>query len=397
MKKYIETAPKPITAILVSLATPKQPMVKAREYLDELSILCETLAIKPVHAFIQHLESPNPKTLIGKGKLEEIKAWVQAQQVDQIIFDDELSPSQARNLEKVLERPVMDRNAIILEIFAMRAQTRQAKIQVELAQYQYLLPRLTKMWGHLSRQQGGVSGMRGPGEKELETDRRIVQDKISLLRKKLEAINQQGVTQRKDRQDMVRVALVGYTNVGKSTLMHILSKSEVYIEDKLFATITSTVRRVVINNIPYLLTDTVGFIRKLPHSLIESFKSTLDEIREADILLHVVDVAHPACEEHIQVVQTTLQEIGADHIPTILVFNKVDQLANQQLVDNTSMIYPESLRQKYAIPHGHPAVFISAKEHLHITELKQVLYKQVLAKHLLIYPHYLTSDIGTSN
>lgn len=237
--------------------------------------------------------------------------------------------------------------------------------------------------------------MRGPGEKELETDRRIVQDKISLLRKKLEAINQQGITQRKARQDMVRVALVGYTNVGKSTLMHILSKSDAYIEDKLFATISSTVRRVVINNIPYLLTDTVGFIRKLPHSLIESFKSTLDEIREADILLHVIDVSHPACEEHIQVVQTTLQEIGADHIPTILVFNKVDQLANHLLVDNASIVYSEVLRQKYAVPHGHPAVFISAKENLHMAELREVLHQQVLAKHLLIYPNYVEPGINS--
>jgi GTPase len=392
MKKYIETAPKQITAVLVSLATPKQPMAKAKEYLDELRLLCETLAIQPVHTFIQHLERPNSKTLIGKGKLEEIQAFVKAQQIDQVIFDDELAPSQARNLEKALERPVVDRNAIILEIFAMRAQTRQAKIQVELAQYQYLLPRLTKMWGHLSRQQGGVSGMRGPGEKELETDRRIVQDKISLLRKKLETINQQGITQRKDRQDLVRVALVGYTNVGKSTLMHVLSKSDAYIEDKLFATITSTVRRVVINNIPYLLTDTVGFIRKLPHSLIESFKSTLDEIREADILLHIIDVSHSACEEHIQVVQTTLQEIGAAHIPTILVFNKVDQLADQPLADNAPMVYPEVLRQKYAVPHGHPAVFISAKKNLHMAELREVLYQQVLAKHLLTYPNYLTNE-----
>jgi GTP-binding protein HflX len=393
MKKYIETAPKPITAVLVSLASPKQPMAKAQEYLNELSLLCKTMAIEPVHTFIQYLERPNPTTLIGKGKLEEIKAWVQAQQVGQVIFDDALTPSQTRNLEKILGLPVIDRNAIILEIFAMRAQTRQAKIQVELAQYQYLLPRLTKMWGHLSRQQGGISGMRGPGEKELETDRRIVQDKISLLRKKLDAINQQGVTQRKARQDMVRVALVGYTNVGKSTLMHVLSKSDAYVEDKLFATISSTVRRVVINNIPYLLTDTVGFIRKLPHSLIESFKSTLDEIREADILLHVIDVSHPSCEEHIQVVQNSLQEIGAAHIPTILVFNKVDQLANQTFVDNDSLVYPEVLRHKYATPHGHQAVFISAQEHLHIAELKEVLYQQVLAKHLQIYPHYIEAGI----
>ncbi|MHB9147479.1 MAG: GTPase HflX [Candidatus Amoebophilus sp.] len=393
MTAYIETATKQETAVLVSLATLKQPLQKAKEYLAELSLLCYTLNIKPVSTFIQQLDRPQSGTLIGKGKLEEIKTFIQTKEVDKVIFDEELTPSQTRNLERILERPILDRNSIILAIFAMRAKTRQAKIQVELAQYQYLLPRLTKMWSHLSRQKGGFSGMRGPGEKELETDRRIVQDKISLLRKKLESINKQSITQRKTRQDLVRVALVGYTNVGKSTLMHLLSKSDAYVEDKLFATITSTVRRVVINHIPFLLTDTVGFIRKLPHTLIESFKSTLDEIREADILLHVVDASHSACEEHIQVVQQTLHEIGAEHIPTILVFNKMDQLEEENSANEQQpTITMEAIRNKYAEQYGHQAIFISARQQKNIDILKDMLYQQVLNKHLLIYPNYLKSD-----
>lgn len=393
MTAYIETAPKQETAVLVSLATPKQPLEKAKEYLAELNLLCYTLNIQPIATFIQQLERPQAKTLVGTGKLEEIKTFIEAKEVDKVIFDDELTPSQTRNLEKILERPILDRNSVILAIFAMRAKTRQAKIQVELAQYQYLLPRLTRMWSHLSRQKGGFSGMRGPGEKELETDRRNIQDKISFLRKKLESIDKQTITQRKTRQDLVRVALVGYTNVGKSTLMHLLSKSDAYVEDKLFATITSTVRRVVINNIPCLLTDTVGFIRKLPHTLIESFKSTLDEIREADILLHVIDASHPAYEEHIQVVQKTLHEIKADHIPTILVFNKIDQLEEENKANETQpTINIEAIRNKYAEQYGHRAVFISAKQQKNIAELKEMIYKKVLAKHLLIYPNYLKSD-----
>jgi GTP-binding protein HflX len=394
MTAYIETAIKQETAVLVSLATPKQPLLKVKEYLDELSLLCYTLNINPIRTFIQHLDRAKTATLIGKGKLEEIKAFIQAEEIDKVIFDDELTPSQTRNLEKILERPILDRNSVILAIFAMRAKTRQAKIQVELAQYQYLLPRLTKMWSHLSRQRGGFSGMRGPGEKELETDRRIIQDKISLLRKKLESINKQSITQRKLRQELVRVALVGYTNVGKSTLMHLLSKSDTYVEDKLFATITSTVRRVVINNIPCLLTDTVGFIRKLPHTLIESFKSTLDEIREADILLHVVDASHPTCEEHIQVVQHTLHEIGAEQIPTILVFNKIDQFEEEEAHEGGEQpgVNLEAICNKYAAEYGHQTIFISAKKQKNIAALKEMLYEQVLNKHLLIYPNYLKSD-----
>jgi GTP-binding protein HflX len=392
MPAYIETSTKQETAVLVSLATPRQPIDKAKEYLDELSLLCYTLNIKPVATFLQHLQKPQPKTLIGKGKLEEIKAFVKDKEVDKVIFDDELTPSQTRNIETILERPILDRNSVILAIFAMRAKTNQAKIQVELAQYQYLLSRLTRMWTHLSRQKGGISAMRGPGEKELETDRRNIQDKISMLRKKLDTIDKQHITQRKTRQDSVRVALVGYTNVGKSTLMHLLSKSDAYVEDKLFATITSTVRRIVLNNIPFLLTDTVGFIRKLPHSLIEAFKSTLDEIREADILLHVIDASHPSCEEHIQVVFKTLQEIGAEHIPTILAFNKIDQLEQNDTNDENAVINLEILCKKYAVQYGHDAVFISAKNQRNIQELKEVLYQHVLTKHLLIYPNYLKSD-----
>ena len=392
MTEYIETSQKQETAVLVSLATPKQPIEKAKEYLAELSLLCYTLNINPIANFLQHLQKPQPKTFIGKGKLEEIKAFIQANNVDKVIFDDELTPSQSRNIEILLDRPILDRNAVILAIFAMRAKTTQAKVQVELAQYQYLLSRLTRMWTHLSRQKGGISAMRGPGEKELETDRRIIQDKISLLRKKLQTIDKQNITQRKTRQDLVRMALVGYTNVGKSTLMHLLSKTDAYVEDKLFATITSTVRRVVLNNIPFLLTDTVGFIRKLPHSLIESFKSTLDEIREADILLHVIDVSHPACEEHLEVVHKTLQEIGAEHITTILVFNKIDQLEQQDANEVNPFINLEVLRSKHANQYGHDVVFISAKDQENITELKEILYQRVLEKYVLIYPNYLKSD-----
>jgi len=388
MTQLITTAPQQETALLIALVTPQQPTAKAREYLDELSLLAHTLGIKIVATFMQRLDKPHAKTLIGKGKLAEISAFIQDNQVGMVIFDDELAPSQTRNLEAVLQCPVLDRNLLILNIFAMRAKTTQAKTQVELAQYQYLLPRLTKMWTHLSRQKGGTPGMRGPGEKELETDRRIVQDKIALLRKKLQAIDRQSVTQRKTRKSLVRIALVGYTNVGKSTLMRLLSKSDVYIEDKLFATIGSTVRRIVIHDIPCLLTDTVGFIRKLPHTLIECFKSTLDEVREADILLHVVDISHPACEEHIQVVQETLQEIGAASLPTILVFNKVDQLRILEQENNTDL---DTLQKSYINRYGHHAVFISASQQENIAALKDLLYQQVRAKHQQIYPNYLKS------
>lgn len=393
MKHQIDTSPKPTTAILVALATPKQSLLQTEEHVEELLSLCQTLGIEVIHTFIQHLERSNPQTRVGKGKVEEIKAFADAESIDKIIFDDALSPAQVKNLTSLLKRPVVDRNVIILEIFAMHAQTKQAKIQIEIAQYQYLLPRLTKMWGHLSRQQGGVSGMRGPGEKELETDRRIIQEKIKLLRTKLRDIHQQNLTQRKNRKKKVNVTLVGYTNVGKSTLMQLLSKHPTYAEDKLFATITSTVSKVMIKNIPYLLTDTIGFIRKLPHHLIASFQSTLDEIREADLLLHVVDVSHPAYKDHIQVVNATLQEIGAAHIPTILVLNKADKLISQPSGERTDLLDNEAQKicEAHATTYGQPAVMISAKNNLNVPALQEVLYQHIVTKHLLIYPNYLTS------
>lgn len=394
MVQHIEKIPNQETAVLVALVTPQQPSAKTKEYLDELALLAYTLGIKTVATFMQRLDKPCVKTLVGKGKLAEISAFVKDNQVDKVIFDDELTPSQTRNLEGVLQCHILDRSLLILNIFAMRAKTMQAKTQVELAQYQYLLPRLTKMWTHLSRQKGGNTSMRGPGEKELETDRRIVQDKIALLRKKLQAIDRQSITQRKARKKLIRIAIVGYTNVGKSTLMRLLSRSDAYVEDKLFATIGSKVRRIVIQGIPCLLTDTVGVIRKLPHTLIECFKSTLDEIREADILLHVIDAAHPACEEHIQIVQEILQEINAAHIPTILVFNKIDQLrvAEKDKIQMDSMNLA-SLKRYYCNQYGPCTVFISAMQQENITTLRALLYQQVLAKHSATYPNYLKSTI----
>lgn len=392
MAQYINTVPQQETAVLVALVTPQQPKAKAKEYLDELAFLAFTLSIKVLNTFTQRLEAPDTKTFVGKGKLAEIEPFVKAHQA-MVIFDDELSPSQVRNLEAVLQCKVLDRNLLILNIFAMRAKTTQAKIQVELAQYQYLLPRLTRMWTHLSRQKGGNTGMRGPGEKELETDRRVAQTKIARLRKKLEAIEQQSIIQRKHRKQLVRVALVGYTNVGKSTLMRVLSKTNVHAEDKLFATIDATVRKVVMHEIPFLLTDTVGFIRKLPHTLIECFKSTLAEVREADILLHVVDIAHPAWEEQIQTVQKTLQDIGAVDIPTILVGNKVDQLDTGEETNDTSAGLV-ALQQAYAHQEGQTAVLISATQKDNIETLKDLLFQQVYQQHIKIYPNYLSSPVS---
>lgn len=385
MTHYTETASKQTTAVLVALVTPHQPSSQTQEYLQELDLLVHTLGIKTIGTFVQRLAKPHVNTLIGKGKLAALSDFVRDQQVDQVIFDDELTPSQTRNLETALQCPALDRNLLILNIFAMRAQTMQAKTQVALAQYQYLLPRLTKMWTHLSRQKGGTSGMRGPGEKELETDRRIVQNKVALLRKKLQTIDRQSITQRSTRKNLVRIALVGYTNAGKSTLMRLLSRANVYVEDKLFATIGATVRRVVINNIPCLLTDTVGFIRKLPHTLIECFKSTLAEVREANVLLHVIDISHPACEEQIQIVQETLQEIGAAALPTILVFNKIDQLNTTDQENSTSLA---KLQRSYFNQYGCRTVFISAKQQKNIAVLKELLYQQVQEKHQQIYPNY---------
>ena len=384
----MDTIPQQETTVLVALSTPQQSRAKTEEYLDELAFLAFTLGIKTINTFTQQLDTPDVKTFVGKGKLAEIEAFVKAQQAAIVIFDDELSPSQVRNLEATLQCKVLDRNLLILNIFAMRAKTTQAKTQVELAQYKYLLPRLTRMWTHLSRQKGGNTGMRGPGEKELETDRRIVQTKISRLRKKLAAIERQGITQRKNREQLVRVALVGYTNVGKSTLMRLLSKENVHTEDKLFATIDSTVRKVVMHDIPFLLTDTVGFIRKLPHTLIECFKSTLAEVKEADILLHVVDISHPACEEHIRVVQKTLQEIGVAEVPTILVGNKVDQLDKSKETEEASSV---AWQQAHLQEEGHSTVLISAAQQDNIETLKQLLFQQVYQRHIKIYPNYLSS------
>lgn len=400
MTTYKATALKKEKVILVALVTKYQSREKAKEYLDELTFLAVNLGVNVLTTFIQQREQPNVRTFIGKGKLEELKVWVKAEQVDMVIFDDELTPSQVRNLENSLQCKVLDRSLLILNIFAMRAKTAQAKTQVALAQYQYLLPRLTKLWTHLSKQKGGV-GMRGPGETELETDRRIVQDKIALLRKKLQAIEKQSATQRKSRKQLVRVALVGYTNVGKSTLMRLLSKANVAAENKLFATVDSTVRKVVMHNIPFLLTDTVGFIRKLPHSLIACFKSTLDEVREADILLHVVDVSHPAFEEHMQVVHKTLLEIGAANIPILLVCNKIDQLSEatrqEEDMDRVGNAHQsvtlKALQQSCLAQYDYPTVFIAASKKENIDTMKTLLYQKVRKKYKMIYPNSLKNDV----
>ncbi|MDD4529808.1 MAG: GTPase HflX, partial [Bacteroidales bacterium] len=321
----IETSITPDNAVMVGVATPNCSYEKTKEYLEELSFLIETSGGIAVKSFIQRLAYKDPRTFVGTGKLEEIKEYINAEDIEFVVFDDELTPSQMRNIEKELDRKIMDRTGLILNIFAQRARTSHARTQVELAQYQYLLPRLTRMWTHLDRQRGGGGmNMRGPGETQIETDRRIILDKISYLKEKLKDIDKQKTVQRKSRESLIRVALVGYTNVGKSTLMNILAKSEVFAENKLFATLDTTVRKVVIENLPFLLTDTVGFIRKLPHGLIESFKSTLDEVRESDVLIHVVDVSHPGFEEQIEVVNQTLADINAHDKPTIMVFNKID-------------------------------------------------------------------------
>lgn len=398
MIEPISTATKKETAVLVALITQHQPEQKVNEYLDELAFLAETSGAVTLERFTQRTDKPDVTTFVGRGKLEEIDRYVKEHEVDMVIFDDDLTPSQVRNIERVLECKVLDRSLLILNIFSIRAKTAQAKSQVELAQYQYILPRLTKMWSHLSKQKGGI-GMRGPGEKELETDRRIVRDRIALFSKKLEKIDKQSITRRKSREKVVRVALVGYTNVGKSTLMRLLSKSDVFAEDKLFATVDSTVRKVVVGRIPFLLTDTVGFIRKLPHTLIECFKSTLDEVREADVLLHVVDVSHPSFEEQIAVVNNILAEIGAADKPTLLVFNKIDLLLNQhhQLSgkgeedDELDYQPPVTLAQLEATYLGngkHDAIFISAENRTNADKLREAIYEKVADKYYTIYPNY---------
>jgi len=378
-------------AILVALAEKDKPEL-TDEHLEELAFLAETAGIETVKRFVQKLPHPDVRTFVGKGKLEEIKQTVAAKNVDNVIFDDDLTPSQLRNLEKEfnsiegheIKVRVYDRSLLILDIFLMRAQTAQARTQVELAMNQYLLPRLTRMWAHLERQRGGTGTRGGSGEREIETDRRNIRYRITLLKEELEKIDKQRQTQRKSRSNVVRVALVGYTNVGKSTLMNLLSKSTVMAENKLFATVDSTVRKVVIGDIPFLLSDTVGFIRKLPHHLIESFKSTLDEVREADMLLHVVDVSHPFHENHIEVVKKTLAELGAGDITTMLVLNKIDLLETTE-----DSVKVEELAGYYREQGFDKVVFISAHRKDNIQMLKKMLFEEVKKKHLRIYPNYV--------
>ncbi|MEE4257651.1 MAG: GTPase HflX [Bacteroidales bacterium] len=380
------------TVVLIGVASRYEDHGTADEHINELAFLVDTAGGIPLKSFIQSLDYPDPRTFVGSGKLDEIRSYVKERNVDIAVFDDELSPSQLRNIEKVLDCKVIDRNNLILDIFAGRARTAHAKTQVELAQYEYLLPRLTRMWTHLSKQKGGI-GMKGPGETEIETDRRIIRDRIALLKKKLVQIDKQKATQRKNRGKLVRVALVGYTNVGKSTLMNLLSKSDVFAEDKLFATLDTTVRKVVLQNLPFLLSDTVGFIRKLPHSLIESFKSTLDEVREADILVHIVDISHPDFEDQISTVQRTLTEINAFDKPSIMVFNKIDAYSFVEQ-DEDDLSPPEKenlsldeLKKTWMAGSEYRSVFISAREKTNIEALRDILYEEVKIIHAKRYPY----------
>lgn len=379
--------------VLVGLTTREQNEAKTAEYLDELAFLAETAGAEPMARFTQKIEYPNPRTYVGTGKLEEIRQYVEDNEIGLVIFDDELSSKQVANIEKELKVKILDRTSLILDIFAKRAQTATARTQVELAQYQYLLPRLTRMWTHLERQRGGI-GMRGPGETQIETDRRIILDKISRLKEELVAIDKQKVVQRKNRGKLTRVALVGYTNVGKSTLMNLLSKSEVFAENKLFATLDTTVRKVVIENLPFLLSDTVGFIRKLPSHLVESFKSTLDEVREADVLVHVVDVSHHNFEEQVEVVNKTLSEVcDSGNKPMIMVFNKIDAFSytpkapddlTPRTRDNISL---EEFEKMWMAKMENNCVFISAKERLNIEKLKALLYQKAKEIHTARFPY----------
>ena len=394
MREFIITDTKSDQAVLVGLITRSQSEEQAQEYLDELDFLSRTAGVSPVVRFVQRLEQAHPVTFVGKGKLEEVRQYVEENEIGLVIFDDELSPKQLRNIEATLQVKILDRTSLILDIFASRAQTAYAKTQVELAQYRYMLPRLTRLWTHLERQRGGV-GMRGPGETQLETDKRLIQDRIAHLKEELKGIDRQMAMQRKNRGKLVRVALVGYTNVGKSTLMNVLSKSDVFAENKLFATLDTTVRKVIIHNLPFLLSDTVGFIRKLPTELIESFKSTLDEVREADLLLHVVDLAHPNFEEHIEVVSSTLREITAgDERPVILVFNKIDAFTYEaKEADDLSErsrrnLSREELQASWMARLGEEGCcFISARTGAGIEELKQLLYDRVREIHVQRFPY----------
>lgn len=388
----IETAPITEKAVLVGLISKSQDEKQAKEYLDELEFLADTAGAVVLKKFTQKLEVPNTATFVGSGKLEEIGNYVKMMEADTVIFDDELTPTQLRNIERSLECKVLDRTNLILDIFAKRAQTAHAKTQVELAQYQYLLPRLTRMWTHLERQQGGI-GMRGPGETQIETDRRIILDKIALLKERLKKIDMQKTIQRKNRGKLVRVALVGYTNVGKSTIMNMLAKSEVFAENKLFATLDTTVRKVVIGNLPFLLADTVGFIRKLPHGLVESFKSTLDEVRESDVLLHIVDISHSGFEEQIETVNSTLEEIKAGDKPVIYIFNKIDAFTYiQKDEDDLSLRTKENFsldewKNSWMAKHNTPSLFISAKFKENLEDFKTNLYDLVKEIHAQRFPY----------
>ena len=378
--------------VLVGLITQQQNETKSKEYLKELAFLAETAGAIVIKEFYQRVELPNTKTYVGKGKLLEIKNFIQEQEINLVIFDDELSPSQLRNIENTLEAKALDRTSLILDIFAKRAQTAHAKTQVELAQYEYFLPRLTRLWTHLERQKGGI-GLRGPGETQIETDRRIILDKIARLKAELIHIDKQNTIQRKNRGKMVRVALVGYTNVGKSTLMNLLSKSNVFAENKLFATLDTTVRKITINNLAFLLSDTVGFIRKLPHGLVESFKSTLDEVREADILVHIVDISHPAFEEQIEVVEKTLHEIDNKEKLTILVFNKIDAFTYEKKDEDDltplrkENISLQELQETWMSKLKQNCIFISAKEKTNIETLKDLLYERAKEIHTTRFPY----------
>jgi GTP-binding protein HflX len=392
MAESFDTSPKPETAVLIGIIDREQDEHQVAEYLEELAFLTLTAGALPDKMFVQRLDNPDPRTFIGSGKLAEIREYTRIHDTDLVIFDDELNPSQIRNIEWALDCRVLDRTNLILDIFAGRAKTAHARKQVELAQYQYLLPRLTRMWTHLERQRGGI-GLRGPGETELETDRRIIREKIARLKEELVKIDRQKSIQRKNRGKLVRVALVGYTNVGKSTLMNVLSKSEVFAEDKLFATLDTTVRKVVIGNLPFLISDTVGFIRKLPHSLVESFKSTLDEVRESDILLHVVDISHPNFEEQIEIVNQTLFEIDAVNKPVFMVFNKIDIFSYiRKEADDLTPVTRENyslddLRRTWMARCNGSCTFLSAIKKENIEEIRDMLYRKVKEIHVQRYPY----------
>ena len=406
MKEFVISEVKAETAVLVGLITKEQDEAKTKEYLDELEFLADTAGAVTVKRFTQKVGGPNQTTYVGKGKLEEIRDYIKQEEendreIGMVIFDDELSPRQIRNIESMLQVKILDRTSLILDIFAMRAQTANAKNQVELAQYRYMLPRLQRLWTHLERQGGGSGsgggkgsvGLRGPGETQLEMDRRIILQRITLLKQRLQDIDKQKATQRKNRGRLIRVALVGYTNVGKSTLMNLLSKSEVFAENKLFATLDTTVRKVVVENLPFLLADTVGFIRKLPTDLVDSFKSTLDEVREADLLLHVVDISHPDFEEQIKVVEKTLQELGAADKPSMIIFNKIDAYSwTEKEPDDLTPptkenITLDELRKTWMAKLDDACIFISAKEKTNIEELRDRLYKKVKELHVQKYPY----------